>query len=115
MINVISIHAAREGGDRCFRFLAVRSESFQSTPPVKAATSITCVSTLFFEFQSTPPVKAATPNSRINVTAYRFQSTPPVKAATVRSVGCVATLPIFQSTPPVKAATPLSCRTLSAS
>ncbi len=36
----ISIHAAREGGDRLVRTVGMRQIPFQSTPPVKAATII---------------------------------------------------------------------------
>ena len=35
---VISIHAAREGGDMVFQSTAPGFSAFQSTPPVKAAT-----------------------------------------------------------------------------
>ena len=56
----ISIHAAREGGDR----QRVRNHGrklFQSTPPVKAAThNLELQAADLAEFQSTPPVKAAT-------------------------------------------------------
>ena len=37
-VTVISIHAAREGGDRKRRRHMSEDNSFQSTPPVKAAT-----------------------------------------------------------------------------
>ncbi len=37
--EVISIHAAREGGDTTFSTSSSVRPSFQSTPPVKAATS----------------------------------------------------------------------------
>ena len=80
-----------------------------------------------FSFQSTPPVKAATTMDIYDLTPHKisihaareggdsccstdvpeasiFQSTPPVKAATI-SVGFVASWDVFQSTPPVKAAT----------
>ena len=104
------------------------SLSFQSTPPVKAATrklrntnagggiSIHAareggdfddrvVIVYNIKFQSTPPVKAATkhpPNASIDSTL--FQSTPPVKAATVENATTQFSV-AFQSTPPVKAAT----------
>ena len=38
--GVISIHAAREGGDE-YVSDAYKRQGFQSTPPVKAATSVT--------------------------------------------------------------------------
>ena len=56
----ISIHAAREGGDASTFSKTPVAGVFQSTPPVKAATSI---KKRFYNksvFQSTPPVKAAT-------------------------------------------------------
>ena len=81
--EVISIHAAREGGDTTFSTSSSVRPSFQSTPPVKAAT-------LFSIFAFT--------GSKISIHAAReggddvdyidklthtlFQSTPPVKAAT---------------------------------
>ena len=37
---IISIHAAREGGDRPVAILKLRRQEFQSTPPVKAATFV---------------------------------------------------------------------------
>ena len=78
----ISIHAAREGGDK----------------------TRGCRVVFMFKFQSTPPVKAATVEKRKAMTPHEFQSTPPVKAATL--FFCLALLLLlFQSTPPVKAAT----------
>ena len=58
---VISIHAAREGGDVACVEVHFFNCGFQSTPPVKAATvSTNSFSGAFCIFQSTPPVKAAT-------------------------------------------------------
>ena len=57
----ISIHAAREGGDACAAVAEVMRRKFQSTPPVKAATSpLLSIIYSIGLFQSTPPVKAAT-------------------------------------------------------
>ena len=56
----ISIHAAREGGDYLLSLYILLVCIFQSTPPVKAATNILSFVRTFSEFQSTPPVKAAT-------------------------------------------------------
>ena len=58
-ISGISIHAAREGGDPCDYHELICME-FQSTPPVKAATIERGKVTFVQGFQSTPPVKAAT-------------------------------------------------------
>ena len=38
-ILIISIHAAREGGDVSLLYVLIIHREFQSTPPVKAATS----------------------------------------------------------------------------
>ena len=56
---VISIHAAREGGDFARKVYDYRMR-FQSTPPVKAATANPQLKGEWESFQSTPPVKAAT-------------------------------------------------------
>ena len=58
--NLISIHAAREGGDFAPSNDAFIARAFQSTPPVKAATKSSITSSGIKSFQSTPPVKAAT-------------------------------------------------------
>ena len=80
------------------------STIFQSTPPVKAATCAPVTAAVTPLFQSTPPVKAATIMTGYTLAAEKFQSTPPVKAATCAPVTAAVT-PLFQSTPPVKAAT----------
>ena len=56
----ISIHAAREGGDCGMDDVDLAEFKFQSTPPVKAATFARICPQTSAEFQSTPPVKAAT-------------------------------------------------------
>ena len=60
LITMISIHAAREGGDSKLYIINFQFFGFQSTPPVKAATSSSMSWISSFPFQSTPPVKAAT-------------------------------------------------------
>ena len=62
---LISIHAAREGGDNAPALAGRAHRIFQSTPPVKAATSDFCRPSKSFVFQSTPPVKAATPEMQV--------------------------------------------------
>ena len=101
----ISIHAAREGGDKTVRILNPYGEIFQSTPPVKAATDIAFYvgKTHWISIHAAreggdwlPPSYGKT--SYISIHAAReggdyvqmircnfklkFQSTPPVKAAT---------------------------------
>ena len=56
----ISIHAAREGGDFTAGVNGTAIQTFQSTPPVKAATRPPHFVYCRNKFQSTPPVKAAT-------------------------------------------------------
>ena len=46
LITMISIHAAREGGDINRQDPKINSFSFQSTPPVKAATYLSSASIL---------------------------------------------------------------------
>ena len=82
-VAVISIHAAREGGDADAVQHVIVGLAFQSTPPVKAATLYDCGYVEASIFQSTPPVKAATRDTYPSQIVNRaFQSTPPVKAAT---------------------------------
>ena len=102
--NRISIHAAREGGDASCPTWLYGEKEFQSTPPVKAATIVWYCYDSVNIFQSTPPVKAATVLYSSSHRAPQFQSTPPVKAAT-RAHFYQSSTPQFQSTPPVKAAT----------
>ena len=79
----ISIHAAREGGDKSSTHCLLPARPFHSTPPVKAATTMPSISSGNDLFQSTPPVKAATSKLHMyNRVQLSFQSTPPVKAAT---------------------------------
>ena len=103
-------------------------QTFQSTPPVKAATlKVALLEPVQTTFQSTPPVKAATDTVCSKTLEAAFQSTPPVKAATyppsslcncygisihaAREGGDatgkyrLSAVHGFQSTPPVKAAT----------
>ena len=82
---LISIHAAREGGDQDTAPVACLANVFQSTPPVRAATRRRIILYSCRDiFQSTPPVRAAT-FDLCNSELYQmvFQSTPPVRAATM--------------------------------
>ena len=103
----ISIHAAREGGDACATSCALSIRSFQSTPPVKAATTLVeyrrgmAAISIHAAREGGDYSRSASSAlySRISIHAAReggdrqirtnprlcgeFQSTPPVKAATV--------------------------------
>ena len=65
--GIISIHAAREGGDVSASSTLRRPRTFQSTPPVKAATMSLACTVRARLFQSTPPVKAATQMRELTV------------------------------------------------
>ena len=66
-LDDISIHAAREGGDMTKAKFDAKRVIFQSTPPVKAATRAVSEQMEAALFQSTPPVKAATRYSNNNI------------------------------------------------
>ena len=102
----ISIHAAREGGDLSASQFCVKRETFQSTPPVKAATLAFCDVGCGQEISIHAAreggddvwgqilakldisIHAAREGGDVTLPLFipmpeRFQSTPPVKAATV--------------------------------
>ena len=124
--RLVSIHAAREGGD-CGTVSRYCRREFQSTPPARAATPAPRPRTWrarvsihaareggdhggdalladLVLFQSTPPARAATAGAKTLPIPIVFQSTPPARAATLSVVSyrCVGK---FQSTPPARAAT----------
>ena len=80
---------------------------FQSTRPVRGATSVTCIlAGHHILFQSTRPVRGATkiaPGVKFNFN--KFQSTRPVRGATSWKIHWNCCKP-FQSTRPVRGATP---------
>ena len=131
--HIISIHAAREGGDPLLRAASAASGVFQSTPPVKAATGNARMTKDEILFQSTPPVKAATyyswrfvPDAGISIHAAReggdgyiefIRRKGEISIHAAREGGDNPALLFvfrsikFQSTPPVKAATVLGGHT----
>ena len=81
----ISIHAAREGGDGNDLKRVFCHWAFQSTPPVKAAT----VTSATLKGITTISIHAAREGGDVTIspasaTVVPFQSTPPVKAATMK-------------------------------
>ena len=124
----VSIHAPREGRDFRDTAKAKGAGLFQSTRPVKGATSRRATSSTGASFQSTRPVKGATHRNLAGrrdgevvsihapregrdhmKTVYKtkgreFQSTRPVKGATWRLLAALEAVE-FQSTRPVKGAT----------
>ena len=79
----ISIHAAREGGDQPLLTTLSQSLTFQSTPPVKAATALNP----YRQHRGRISIHAAREGGDGFASVFinqpeAFQSTPPVKAAT---------------------------------
>ena len=101
---VVSTHAARAGGDRLARRLALAKAAFQPTPPARAATCrVGLQIRTANRFQPTPPARAATGGTGNRPAAERFQPTPPARAATW--VESSSRFTPFQPTPPARAAT----------
>ena len=103
--RVISIHAPREGCDRGDSQIVRWIIIFQSTHPVRGATSSFVPSAYGASFQSTHPVRGATPRFCRLVPMPLFQSTHPVRGATCNTPMMFCTTAIFQSTHPVRGAT----------
>ena len=78
----VSIHAPREGRDAYHAYRRDCSRKFQSTRPVKGATTRSQQLRRYEEFQSTRPVKGATSSLQASASVTKFQSTRPVKGAT---------------------------------
>ena len=83
--SMISIHAAREGGDTSLHITCPRYSVFQSTPPVKAATTMD----MLLQQRVLISIHAAREGgdytfAKRYAESTLFQSTPPVKAATRR-------------------------------
>ena len=92
--SVISIHAAREGGDRGRYYPPLRIKiSIHAAREGGDQIALNALA-LFCGFQSTPPVKAATRKRPSEVPSFLFQSTPPVKAATMMSLHVAKTTDI---------------------
>ena len=84
---MVSIHAAREGGDLTMVANNLITGAFQSTPPARAATQLQLPYGRPDVFQSTPPARAATRVGVISNALLEFQSTPPARAATKHRIG----------------------------
>ena len=105
-LRLISIHAPREGGDLRHTVQNGFHAVFQSTPPARGATPSRRYTLLTPRlFQSTPPARGATKGLNTGAMTVLFQSTPPARGATALSSRCTKK-PIFQSTPPARGATP---------
>ena len=79
----ISIHAPHAGSDMLRRQVLQILFAFQSTLPMRGATSNETINeAVDAEFQSTLPMRGATSQSRPSLTAEGFQSTLPMRGAT---------------------------------
>ena len=101
----ISIHAAREGGDTSPNQGFHNLQRFQSTPPVKAATQLEINGKKLRIFQSTPPVKAATTDGSDEYARIMISIHAAREGGDCSKQWALKTTKSFQSTPPVKAAT----------
>ena len=86
ILNCISIHAAREGGDAFADAFGEPVHVFQSTPPVKAATSTKDSTAKMIGISIHAAREGGDGCPMAGGKKMKFQSTPPVKAATVRIV-----------------------------
>ena len=126
-LEIISIHAPREGGDRAHAQRGTAQTRFQSTPPARGATPSWEAETATWEFQSTPPARGATWTTilttkcqQISIHAPReggdlldphlihlrsyFNPRPP-RGGRLPSASDTQTDGTFQSTPPARGAT----------
>ena len=83
-LNVISIHAPREGCDRSSSSVLSWRAEFQSTHPARGATAAAVGINAVCKFQSTHPARGATPFGRELQRWSIFQSTHPARGATLR-------------------------------
>ena len=104
---IISIHAPRAGSNFRRRLLYAYPEAFQSTLPVRGATSMGMIHQCSqCGFQSTLPVRGATDAAARTAEGGKiFQSTLPVRGATYGVAVADIYANVFQSTLPVRGAT----------
>ena len=130
--RTISIHAPRAGGDRCCKAIAHKKPYFNPRPPCGGRLPFFVFVFLIMKFQSTPPVRGATSirggrkvaceisihapraggdcRGLVNASDFKtFQSTPPVRGATAGRLIISPVPAVFQSTPPVRGATLTCC------
>ena len=105
----VSIHAPHAEGDPETAVRAFRHTGFNPRPPCGGRLEAICeIYIPAVTFQSTPPMRRATTNAAVLPREVRFQSTPPMRRATRQR----QTMPIsrqFQSTPPMRRATRTAC------
>ena len=82
MRGMISIHAPLAGSDCCHLALESLGIRFQSTLPLRGATTPTSLRTTRKIFQSTLPLRGATRAEAVHAFNCAFQSTLPLRGAT---------------------------------
>ena len=97
----ISIHAPRAGGDRQARPRETHRAYFNPRPPCGGRQTGGEIMSLYdIAFQSTPPVRGATTHVILPFVSILFQSTPPVRGATPILPPFVPVLLYFNPRPP---------------
>ena len=103
-VRVISIHAPHAGSDCKVPSLCFVALIFQSTLPMRGATSYPWYPVPSDQFQSTLPMRGATLYNIDKERSREFQSTLPMRGATLAGQFVVPTK-LFQSTLPMRGAT----------
>ena len=102
----ISIHAPHTGRDAIIDIRVKGQKPFQSTRPMRGATTPRLAGRDRHIFQSTRPIRGATLIAAIGrALRMLFQSTRPIRGATLRPHTCTPQNCRFQSTRPIRGAT----------
>ena len=101
----ISIHAPRAGGDRCCKAIAHKKPYFNPRPPCGGRLPFFVFVFLIMKFQSTPPVRGATSIRGGRKVACEISIHAPRAGGDCRGLVNASDFKTFQSTPPVRGAT----------
>ena len=96
----ISIHAPRAGSDHDLLRAELQVLAISIHAPRAGSDLVLNAALVGFQFQSTPPVRGATSGSRPVTCLWKFQSTPPVRGATVHRCQPRFCLKNFNPRPP---------------
>ena len=103
--RTISIHAPRAGGDRCCKAIAHKKPYFNPRPPCGGRLPFFVFVFLIMKFQSTPPVRGATSIRGGRKVACEISIHAPRAGGDCRGLVNASDFKTFQSTPPVRGAT----------
>ena len=101
----ISIHTPLAGGDLGAPCYPTFFAGFQSTPPLRGATSILAMSSKSYRFQSTPPLRGATFSAIVVLCLLIISIHAPLAGGDTATTSRRRTFAEFQSTPPLRGAT----------